>query len=158
MADVLVVYFSRTGNTRKVALAVAESCAAEIEEIREPGERNGLWGWFRSGREAWQRKLAEIEPAEKNPADYGLVIMGTPVWAGTMSSPMRAYLAHYGTRLKRVALFCTLGGAGADKAMADMAAMCSSTPAAKLAILEAELKSGAYRYKAAAFGARLGVG
>ena len=49
---VLVVYYSRTGNTRFVAEAVAQSLEADIEEIKDGKNRMGIFGFLRCGYEA----------------------------------------------------------------------------------------------------------
>ena len=41
---VLVVYFSRSGNTHRVAEALAAKLQAEIEEVTEPQDRSALTG------------------------------------------------------------------------------------------------------------------
>ena len=58
---VLVVYYSRTGNTRFVAEAVAQSLKADIEEIRDRKNRMGIFGFLRCGYEAIFKKLTDIE-------------------------------------------------------------------------------------------------
>ena len=52
MSRILVVDYSRTGNTHLVAKAIAHVCGADLERIREVRSRRGLWGYLRSAREA----------------------------------------------------------------------------------------------------------
>lgn len=147
MAKILVVYFSRTGYTRKVAEEIASRCGADLEAIEDLRSRAGLFGYLRSGREALRKQPADIRPAARNPSDYDLVVLGTPVWAGHVSSPMRAYLAAHGSALEQVAFFCTLGGSGAEAAFADMADLGRREPLASLALNDRELKRGGYADK-----------
>jgi hypothetical protein len=42
-------------------------------------------GYWRSGREAYLKLAPNIEPAVHDPSSYGLVVLGTPIWAGNMS-------------------------------------------------------------------------
>ena len=49
---VLVVYYSRTGNTKFVAEAIAQSLEADIEEIKDKKNRMGVFGFLRCGYEA----------------------------------------------------------------------------------------------------------
>lgn len=151
MMRILVAYYSRTGHTRRVAAAIASACGAEIEAIRDSRPRTGLLGWWRSGKEAWQGRPADILPIDKDPGEYDLVVIGTPVWAGRMSSPVRAYLTGQQARLKRVALFCTEGGSGGEKVLRQMAALCGHEPLATLVVTERELGSGAVDGKLAGF-------
>jgi flavodoxin len=142
MPTPLVVYFSRTGTTRTVAEAIAALCHADIEGIREQRSRTGVWGYLRSAREALRRRAVEIEPPTRDPADYDLVVLGTPVWASNVSSPLRAYMTQHKGQLRRVAFFCTQGGSGATSVLQDMSALCGQPPIATLALKESDVRAG----------------
>lgn len=140
MAKVLIVYCSRTGFTRKVAEEIRARCGGELEEIEDVRSRSGIFGYLRSAREALKGATIEIRPAKARPGEFDLVVLGTPVWAGHVSSPMRAYLAVHKDELKQVALFCTLGGSGAANVLAEMAALSGRKPVATLAVTDADIR------------------
>src|SRR5512136_2440098 len=106
---ILVVYYSRSGNTQRLCEDVAKELGADIEGIQDVKSRKGLFGWLRSGSEASRRKLPEIRPFGKDPAQYDLVVLGTPVWAGVMASPLRTWLNANKAKLKAVAFLTTSG-------------------------------------------------
>jgi flavodoxin len=147
MQKALVVYFSRTGYTRKIAEEIAARSGADIESVEDVRGRSGIVGYFRSAREAYKKRLIDIKPAAKNPSEYDLVVLGTPVWARNLSSPMRAYLNAHRDELKRVGIFCTQGGSGAEKVFGDVAELCGRKPDASLALNDGEIKRGAYADK-----------
>jgi len=107
MGRTLIVYYSRTGRTRQIAAAIGAQLNADIEPIEDQGRRMGIWGYLRSAQEAMQHRLVRVTAATKNPADYDLVVLGTPVWARNMCSPMRSYIVAQRGRLKEIAVFCT---------------------------------------------------
>lgn len=144
MNGVLTVYCSRTGFTRRIAEEIRERCGGELEPIEDIRGRSGIFGYVRSAYEALKKTTIEIRPGKLHPGDFDLVILGTPVWAGHLSSPMRAYVAAHKGELKQVALFCTLGGSGAANVLAEMAALCERKPVATLAVTDADIKSGRY--------------
>lgn len=111
---VLVVYYSRTGNTKKVAEMLAVKQGYDIEEIKSIKSYAGSLGWTLAGKEGSQKVNAKIKPTEKNPADYDLVVLGTPIWAWNISSPIRAYLAMNKDKIKKIAAFCTCGGSAGN--------------------------------------------
>lgn len=111
----LIVYYSRSGQTRLVAESLAKLSGADLEEINDPTDRAGAKGYLKSGKEAFLKKLPPIEPIKKDLKDYDLVLVGTPVWAFTISSPVRAFLEKYKNDLNSWALFCTQGGEGRQK-------------------------------------------
>ena len=143
MSDILVVYFSRTGYTRRVAEQIGREIGADLEPIREPQPRTGLFGYWRSAREALRKTAVEILPPAKPARGYSLVILGTPVWASHLSSPMRAYLAAHSGSLPRVAFFCTQGGSGGQKVLEEMRALCGRTAVATMIVNDREIDSGA---------------
>ncbi len=139
---VLVVYFSRTGTTRAVAEAIARATGADLEELREPRSRLGLWGWLRSGYEGTYRRAAVPLPLVHQPRNYDLVFVGSPTWNHALSSPVRGFLESYGKALTRVALFATCAGQGADAVLRDMAALLGGAPLAQLAMIESDVRRG----------------
>ena len=132
----LVVYYSRSGTTRELAKAIAQALGADVEEIADPTPRAGVLGFMVSGFQSVTKREAPIRPRVKDPRDYDLVVLGTPVWASNMSSPMRAYLGAARGRLPRVAFFCTMGGRGDERAFLEMEKLAGARPVAVLALRE----------------------
>ncbi|HBP51341.1 TPA: flavodoxin, partial [Candidatus Shapirobacteria bacterium] len=48
----LVVFYSRTGNTRRMGELIAQKLHADIDEIIDQKSRSGIIGWILSGRDA----------------------------------------------------------------------------------------------------------
>jgi flavodoxin len=151
MSRVLVVYFSRTGYTKTVAEGVATRCGADVEAVRERRSRGGGFGYLRSAREALKREPAEILPPLHDVKDYDVVLFGTPVWAGHVSSPMRACLGKHGASLRRVAFFCTQHGSGAEKVLEEMAEVCGKRPEATLVLKDSEIRKDSFELKLDSF-------
>ena len=152
----LVVFYSRSGNTRALGEEIATLLSADLEEIRDTKNRSGIWGWILSGRDGMRGNLTIIEPPQKDPTGYDLVIIGTPTWAGRMSSATRTYLTQNKGRFGKVAFFSTGGDSkGSPRMFPDMEAMAGKKPLATLAVSSGEVKSGAYKEKARAFMAEL---
>jgi len=112
---ILVVYYSRTGNTKRVAEDIANLLGADIERIIDKKNRNGFWGFLIAGKDALSKKITQIEKTEKNPANYDIVIIGTPIWAGSITPAVRTYLLQNKNSLKRIAVFTTAFRDGPEK-------------------------------------------
>lgn len=149
MRNCLVVCYSRTGLTATVAQEIANLCGADVELIREQRGRTGPLGYLRSVLDSIFHRTPDILPPAKDPADYSLVVLGTPVWAGNMAAPMRSYLQRYRQHFNRIALFCTMGGSGGDRAFNEMARLCGKEPLASAAITDAEIQRNTYHTKLA---------
>ena len=134
----LIVYYSRTGMTKKVGQKLASLLGADIEELIDTDSRAGAWGYIKSGREAMQKKLAFLETTKFSASDYDLVIVGTPTWAYAMSCPIRTYLSENKNKIKKIAFFATHGSDGGLKAIQQMAQLTELKPEAELVLTSKE--------------------
>lgn len=151
MKPCLVVCYSRTGMTRKLADRIVDACGADLEQISDLKTRIGPLGYLRSSYEAITKNLPGILAPAKNPADYELVILGTPVWAGKVSAPMRSYINQHRGSFKRIAAFCTMGGSGGDKTLNEIEALCGKPLIARLVLTDAEIQNDRYQDKVLTF-------
>lgn len=138
---VLVVYFSRSGVTQRLAEAVARATTGDLEQLRERRSRRGLLGWLRSGYEGSYQLSAEILPLQRDLRAYDLVVVGSPTWNKAVCSPVRGFLRSHAATLPNVALFATCQGKGADLVVAQMAALLPGVPLASLTMRERDVKA-----------------
>lgn len=138
---VLIVYYSRTGHARKVAEALQEKLGCDLEEIKSKKDYAGAVGWILAGKEGSQRIAAEIVAGEKNPADYDLVIFGTPIWGWNMSSPLRAYLEQNKEKFNKISAYCTMGGQF-GKCFDEIELICQKKLETKVAFTDKEINQG----------------
>lgn len=109
MSDVLCIYYSRTGKTRKAMKGIALELNAELVEIQDNVRRAGPFGWLRCGLDAVRRTTQPLKTFETSRplSQYRLVIIGTPVWAGRCSSIVRGFLKEHGKELQAAAFLAT---------------------------------------------------
>lgn len=141
---VLVVYYSRTGTTEKVAHGIASLLGADTEQIIDNKNRRGAWGWFWAGRDATLKRLTSIKQIAKHPGGYDLVIIGTPIWL-SVTPAVRTYLSQFKNSFNKVAFFCTMGGSGAVKAFTEMELLADKKPLATLALKADIVKNNTYQ-------------
>lgn len=145
MNKILVVYYSRSGNTGRVAREIAAELDADCEAIVDHAERRGLRGYRRCTYEAWFGRPAQIDRPVNPIAGYDLVIVGTPIWCLSLSSPVRAFLRLHRGDIDDVAFFCTMGGSGARRVFRQMALEVGKDPRAVLALEEKRIATEAGR-------------
>lgn len=156
MSRTLVVCFSRTGHTRAIAARLAGALSADLDLITESGKsRLGLMGWLRSGYEGTFQRPAAIDPVKHQPSAYELVVIGTPIWSTSLSSPVRAYLEQHRGQFASVAFFCTCGGRGAARVFSQMTQVVGKLPLGTLMIRETELHAPDLGGRLEAFAARV---
>ena len=139
----LVVYYSKTGKTKKVATAASRMLGSDIEEIVDLKDRSGIIGWLTGGGDSCLKKLTDIKRPKKDPSKYKIVIIGTPVWSFTLTPAIRTYITKRYRRLKKVAFFCTNGGAPGNTFKA-MQKLCGKKPIAVLSLSTKDMLSGGY--------------
>jgi flavodoxin len=151
--QVLVVFHSSSGNTRKVAEAIAEALPADIEQIREVHPRpvdikgSGLGNLLNMGRVVFAvrgGRATPIEEAQHDPADYGLIVVGTPVYAGSVPGPVRAYLETYRPNFREVAFFCTGEDPNNAGVFERLEGICGKAPRAVCAFHAPKVKAGEF--------------
>jgi flavodoxin len=105
----LVVFYSRSGNTKKVGEKIAKILKADIDEIVDLKDRTGIIGWLNGGRDILFKNATKIKN-KLNPLVYQRVIIGTPIWVGTMAPAVKAYFNKYNLKkVKQVVFFSTAG-------------------------------------------------
>jgi len=111
----LVVYYSRSGNTRFVAEKISQKIGGDIEEIIDKKRRKGPLGFVIGGFDATRGRKTDIAEMKKSPRDYDLIVLGTPMWNKRTTPAVRTYLEDYKFSEKRVALFCTNNGSQSER-------------------------------------------
>ncbi len=107
--QVLVTYYSLTGNTARVAQDLASRLGADVETIQDPRHGKGTFGQFTAAFDAWRKAPARIGFLRHDPAHYALTVVGTPVWMWQMTPAIRAYLNTTRGRARHLAFFVTSG-------------------------------------------------
>jgi flavodoxin len=143
MTRTLVVYHSRSGYTRRIAQALAARLGADLDEIRIVQPLDGWPGYVMCALEAITGLAPALRPMRRDPSHYGCVVIGTPVWFWSVSSPVRAWFERHRLRGRRFAFFCTMGGSGHERAFAGMEALAGAPPIATLALTDVEVDVGA---------------
>ena len=146
-----VVYYSRTGTTRKVAEKLVALLQCPKEEIYDTVNRKGTLGWLSAGKDATTKKLTKLEKVNIDPTPYSIIVIGTPTWNHTLSSPIRTYCTQYKDRFKKVAFFCTYQYTD-DNPFKEMELLCGKVPVATLRLhRKKEVDADQYNFKTEEF-------
>lgn len=119
----LVVYYSLTEKTHVVAQTLAKELGADIRRVEDVEKPDVTW-WFivRGGFAAMRGVESEIKPIDTGFQGYDRVFVGSPVWGGSPSTPINAFISRADFTGKEVVLFMTMGSdaaAGAVKKMSE---------------------------------------
>ncbi|WP_196604533.1 flavodoxin [Pectinatus haikarae] len=111
---ILIVYYSHSSNTRKLAKLISAKTAGMLYELEPerayPGDYTAVVDQAKKEIEAGYHP--PLKTKIKNIADFDSVFVGTPNWWSTMAPPIATFLAEYDLASKTVIPFCTHGGGG----------------------------------------------
>ncbi len=145
---VLIVYYSRSGMNRKIAEELQKLLGSDIEGLVDLTNRSGILGFIFGGRDAFLKRTTRIRPVEKKPEDYDLMVICTPVWAGTISPAVRTYLKESGGNIKNFAFLSVSGsGEGNIAALHHIEALLNKKAVASLLLKDREVVRELYREK-----------
>lgn len=149
---VLIVYYSLTGNTARVANDLARELNADVEALRDHTPRIGSFGLLRAAFDALRNARTRIDPPQRDPVQYDLTIVGTPVWASHITPAVRTYLQQMQHRIGRIAFFATCANTGYDRITPALERAANRKAITSTTFNARELSdSEAYREKLAAF-------
>jgi flavodoxin len=141
-----VVFFTASGHTQAAAEATAKSLNAALERIEaaKPVPHNMFLLMIVGAFAALRKRAWAAKPASRKFSGDDLVIIGTPVWAGSLNPVVRGWLqANPIPADVPYAAFVTMGKTGAPDAIAQMTTVVGHAPFATMAISDADRKSGA---------------
>lgn len=113
-ANVLIAYFSRSGNTKVVAGLLQRARQADLFEINPATAYPE--DYLETVEQARQERDSNYEPPlaarVPNMASYEVVFLGFPVWGETAPPVIRSFLSGHDLAGKTVVPFITHGGYG----------------------------------------------
>lgn len=138
----LVVFYSRQGRVRQFGQVLAARLDASVEEIKTPCIGAGCWGGVQAGWSSLLTRPVTIETPRHDPADFDLVVVGFPTWAGRVAPPIRSYLSQHAEDLGAAAYFTMLKGPDDNQVFGEVAQLTGREPENSLALTRADCQSG----------------
>lgn len=123
---VLVVYFSYTGNTRKLANKIHEKVGGDIVEIEPvtPYSSDYKTVEAQGKKEEEEDYKPEIKTKIDNIESYDAVLIGSPIWWYQIAPPVKTFLDKNNLSGKKVVLFTTNGGYGKGESDENITKLC----------------------------------
>ena len=120
--NILVVYFSHTGNTETVANFIHEAVGGDIIKLETEEPYTDNYNELLDIAQEEQRENArpllstQIDIIE----DYDTIFLGYPIWWGDMPMALYTFLDEYDLSGKTIAPFVTSGGSGLSGTPSDI--------------------------------------
>ena len=127
--NVLVAYFSRTGNTQTVAQYIHEIVGGDLFEIVTaepyPSDYNERLNIAR--RELQNNFRPALAAQVENMDKYDTIFIGHPIWHGHTPMAIHSFLEAYDFSGKTIIPFSTSGSSGNNQAMTTVRNMCPNS-------------------------------
>lgn len=121
----LVVYFSESGNTRKIAQEIHRQVGGDILEIKTvkpyPSDYNALTEYAKKELQAGSKPELSTPIPDLN--EYSVVFIGYPNWWSSVPMPVHTFADKSKLDGKTVIPFCTHGGGGLGHTEKDLKEM-----------------------------------
>jgi flavodoxin len=123
---ILIAYFSRSGNTRKIAALIHQQVGGTLHEIRPqvpyPNSYNAVVDQAKKEIEAAYKPALQSDL--EHIGSYDTIFVGSPNWWSTMAPPVATFLSEHDLSGKTIVPFCTHGGGGLGRIATDIARLC----------------------------------
>jgi len=144
----LIAYYSRTGTNKTFANALQEKLNCDKEEIIDATNRKGTLGFLRSGRDAMSKRITKIRPVQRDLGSYDLLIIVSPIWAGTLPPATRTFIFQNKEKFKKIAFFSVSAtGTENKKAISELESLANQEVVVSLLLSEKEIKQEIYKEK-----------
>ena len=101
----LIIYYSRTGNSRLISQVLQKELNAQVLEIKDLEDRSGTLGYVGAGFDGFFDRHTTIEPAKADLSLYSSIVIVSPVWNWKLSTPIHTFIDNNRLDDKTVVLF-----------------------------------------------------
>lgn len=128
-SKVLVVYFSCTNTTKKLAEYAAEILGADLYEIvaENPYTEEDL-AYYTDGRADKEQNDPSVRPAISGKVEdmsaYDTIVLGYPIWHGQAPRIISTFLESYDFSEKTILPFCTSHSSGIGSSAGNLHSLC----------------------------------
>lgn len=118
----LVIYYSRSGNTKQIADYIGERTNADVIRLETVSTYPSNYDEMLDTAKEEQRNGGRPELKNKNIniADYDTIFLGYPIWWGEIATPVYTFLDEYDLSGKKIAPFVTSGSSGLSGTPSDI--------------------------------------
>ncbi|MFD1001703.1 flavodoxin family protein [Ohtaekwangia kribbensis] len=126
---VLIVYLSRTNNTKAIAKIIHEKVGGDLValELVNPYPDDYKTTVAQVAKENETGFLPPLKTKIDNIQNYAVVFVGFPTWGMQLPPPMKSFLKQYDLRGKTVVPFNTNGGYGIGSTFSTVKELCRNS-------------------------------
>lgn len=125
-SNIIVVFFSATGNTKNVATKIANFANADLYEIiPEVKYTEADLNWNdNDSRTSLEQSNGNARPKISSPdldlSKYKVIYLGYPIWWGMSPKIINTFVEKYDFKGKMIIPFCTSGSSGIEESITNL--------------------------------------
>jgi flavodoxin len=104
---ILMLYYSRTGNTKMACEALQKALNAQLVEVKDLTDRSGSWGGLTGMLNTLFNMETGIDPEHPDISGCSNIILASPLWAGKFAPAIRTLIARNKFDGKNIAILTT---------------------------------------------------
>ena len=112
MKKVIVVFYSLTWFTKKIAEMISDFCDWKLLELKPENDITNKWfmKYLRWWKQVMMKEKPKLKKFDSDFTLYDTIFIWTPVWAFTFTPAIRSFLDMVKLKNKKIVLFCTHEG------------------------------------------------
>ncbi|MDQ3058569.1 MAG: flavodoxin [Pseudomonadota bacterium] len=152
MSEILVINYSNTGTSRRLAQLLCRQQGWPMAEISEVEPRRGLPGRVRCLLDSGLRRHPLICYTGPPPNEYDAVVLVAPVWSSRLAGPVRSFVKLMCEHLPDLALISVTQSWGAQEVIAELSSLMGCFPVLSTSFTPQEVNDGSCAARLQAFG------
>jgi hypothetical protein len=145
----LIVFYSRTGNNKKIALNLKRKLRCPTAEILSVRNYKGNGGYFLGGVFSTFKIRDNYQPLKFNLKNFQSITLISPIWVGVLPPFVRGFLKN--NKFTKLNLITVSGSGGEQKCLKDAEKLSKISISKKLFLAQKELKTKFYLKKLSSF-------
>jgi len=117
----IIIYYTRTGNTKTVAEAIRDEFDCDLQEIRDLKDRSGIAGFIGGMIDVKINTITDIQPKSTDLNNYDLIIFCSPTWGMKLTPAIRTFMETADLKNKKVFVVVTATGKMKEKTFKETA-------------------------------------
>jgi flavodoxin len=155
MSRILVVTYSFTGTSLRLAQRLCGLHGWDLAEIQETRPRTGMLSTWRCVLDSLLHRKPSISYGGPGPEAYDVVVLISPIWAERLAGPMRTFVSQHAAQLNHVAVISVMASRGAPNAVAEVGRIAGKSPVLTTSFTAREVDDGTCAAALDAFGPAL---
>lgn len=128
MSEILVISYSNTGTSRRLAQMLCKQQGWPMAEISEAQPRCGLSGQLSCLLDSWMRRRPPICYTGPPPNEYDAVVLVAPVWSWRLAGPVRSFLKLMNEKLPDLAMISVTQSLGTLDVISELSSLIGYFP------------------------------